>query len=76
MSSVEELANEELGRRVDSIQSIKSLSFPVGEKEHWYFSPGLPVNGVEFPYCAACEHELIDHPPSNETAKGLNDKMQ
>jgi hypothetical protein len=50
--------------------------FYAGEKERQYLSPGLPVNGVEFPYCAACEHELIDHPPSNETAKGLNDEMQ
>jgi hypothetical protein len=53
MTNVEGLANEELGRRVDSIQSIKSLSFPVGEKEHWYFSPGLPVNRLKFPYCVA-----------------------
>jgi len=32
MTNVEQLADEELGRKIDSIRSSKSLPFPVGEK--------------------------------------------
>ncbi len=76
MTGIEELAEEELGRKINSIRSIKSLPFPVGEKEHKYLSPGLPVNTTEFPYCAACGHNFIDHPPLNATAHAENEEMQ
>jgi hypothetical protein len=33
MTNIEELADEELGRKIDSVQNIKSLPFPLGEKE-------------------------------------------
>jgi hypothetical protein len=33
MTNIEELADEELGRKLDSVLSIKSLPFPAGEKE-------------------------------------------
>ena len=36
MTNVEQLADEELGRKIDSIQSIKSLPFPTGEKARKY----------------------------------------
>ena len=76
MTDIEELADEELGRKINSIRSIKSLPFPAGEKERKYLSPGLPVNTTEFPYCAACGHNFIDHPPSNATADAENEEMQ
>lgn len=76
MTDIEELADEELGRKINSIRSIKSLPFPAGEKERKYLSPGLPVNTTEFPYCAACGHNFIDHPPSNATAGAENEEMQ
>ena len=65
MTNVEQLADEELGRKIDSIRSIKSLPFPVGEKAHNYMSPGLALMRAEIPHCAACGHCFIDHPPSN-----------
>ena len=37
MTNVEQLADEELGRKIDSIRSIKSLPFPVGEKGQCLF---------------------------------------
>jgi hypothetical protein len=71
MTNVEQLADEELGRKIDSVRSIKSLPFPVGEKECNYMSPGLAVKRAEFPHhCAVCGHRFIDHPPSNEVADG------
>ena len=70
MTNVEQLADEELGRKIDFVRSIKLLPFPVGEKEHNYMSPGLAVKRAEFPHCAACGHHFIDHPPSNEVADG------
>jgi hypothetical protein len=76
MTNVEQLADEELGRKIDSVRSIKSLPFLVGEKERNYMSPCLAVNRAEFPHCAACGHRFIDHPPSNEVAHSLNAKMQ
>ena len=76
MSNVEQLADEELGRKIDSVRSIKSLPFLVGEKERNYMSPGLDVKRAAFPHCAACGHCFINHPPSNEVADGLNAKMQ
>ena len=76
MTNVEQLADEELGRKIVSVQSIKSLPFPVGEKAHNYMSPGLAVTRAEFPHCTACGHRFIDHPPSNEVVGGLNAEMQ
>jgi hypothetical protein len=69
MTNIEELA-------VNSIRSIKSLPFPVGEKERKYLSPDLPVNRAEFPYFVACGHNFIDHPPSNATAEAEKEEMQ
>jgi hypothetical protein len=76
MTDIEELAAEELGRKINSIKSIKSLPIPAGEKECKYLSPGLPVNTTEFPYRVACGHNFIDHPPSNATAEAINKEMQ
>jgi len=76
MTNVEQLSDEELGRKIDSVRSIKSLPFPVGEKAHNYMSPGLAVTRAEFPHCTACGHRFIDHPPSNEVVGGLNAEMQ
>ena len=76
MTSIEKLTNKELGRKINSIKSIKSLPFPSGEKERKYLSPGLPMNTVEFPYCAAWGHNFIDNPPANATAKAVNKEMQ
>ena len=76
MTNVEQLSDEELGRKIDSIRSIKSLPFSVGEKAHNYMSPGLAVMRAEFSHCAACGHRFIDHPPSNEVVGGLNAEMQ
>ncbi len=76
MTNVEQHLDEELGRKIDSVRSIKSLPFPLGEKECNYMSPGLAMNSAEFPHCAACEHRFINHPHSNEVADSLNAKMQ
>ena len=76
MTNIEELADKELGKKINSIRGIKSLSFPAGEKECKYLSPGLPVNRAKFPYCAACGHNSIDPPPLNATAKAENKEMQ
>ena len=76
MTDNEELADNELGRKINSIRSIKSLPFPAEEKELKYLSSGFPVNRVEFPYCAACGHNFIDHSPSNPTGNAENKEMQ
>ena len=52
------------------------LPFPAGEKDCKYLSPSLPINTAEFPYCAAYEHNFIDHPPSNATDMAVNEEMQ
>jgi hypothetical protein len=76
MTDIEERAGNELGRKISTMRSIKSLPFPVGEKERKYLSPGLPVIRAEFPVCALCGHNCIDHPLSNETAEAENNEMQ
>jgi len=65
-----------LGRKIDSVRSIKSLPFPVGEKACNYMSPGLAVMRAKFPHGAACGHRFIDHPSSNKVVDGLNAEMQ
>jgi hypothetical protein len=69
MTNIEQLVDKELGQKIDSLQSIKFLPFPVEEKEPKYMSPGLPVNRADFPHCAVCRHRFINHPPSNEIAQ-------
>jgi hypothetical protein len=54
MTNIKQLVDEELGQKIDSVRSIKSIPFPVGEKERNYMSPGLPMNRVKFPHCASC----------------------
>ena len=54
MTEIEEHAGDELGRKISTMQSIKSLPFAVGEKERKYLSPGLPVTRAEFSICVLC----------------------
>ena len=66
-----------LGRKNDSAQSIKSLSFPTEARRNArYMTPGLLVySRVKFLHCAACGQRFIVHPPSNATADRINNEM-
>jgi hypothetical protein len=69
---VAEDADMEIVGKKKATCNAQSVKFPPGEKERTYLSPGLPVDSVEFPFCAGCGHEFIQLPPSNDGIANVN----
>jgi hypothetical protein len=67
-------ANVEIARKRKVTCNAQLVKFLLGEKERTYLSPGLPVDPVEFPFCAGCGHEFIDFLPSNDGIANVNTK--